>query len=686
MSFPAAAPSEKTIRVRNVKESSVGRSRTPGVAFGIIIVSFNTRDLTLACLRSLAQHAAEASIIVVDNASGDGSAEAIAAEFPTVLLVPLDYNIGFGRANTLAMDYLAEDTIVLLNSDTVVTDDALQRCVTYLVQRPSLAAVTPRLVGVDGTEQNTRHAVPAFRQTLQRALWGRPLSSPAEDFWIPGTCMVLSRPAVKAAGGLFSSQFFIYWEDADLCSRLNAAGYNVDVVQDAEIVHHGGASGGGPNCTAKPGLHEWYTFGRHVWFRRHRPKWEAACLWLLEFIDAFRCMGRAVLRSSRRHEFQYGRTLLKTLVRQVCGLTPVFAVPNLHGRWDVDLVPDDVRDTIGRSPKSTIVSDTAQATGVVVIGRNEGERLKRSLVSIQATKCPFVYVDSGSTDGSQQLARSFGATVVELDLSTPFTAARARMEGLLLLLKMHPALNTVQFVDGDCELNAAWLAVAEAVLAKDPECAIVCGVLRERKPERSIYNQLCQLEWRRPPGKIASCGGIFLARVEAMTQSGGFDTSLIAGEEPELCLRLRAQKWNIQAIAQPMARHDAAITKFSQWWKRSVRAGFGYAQGHAMHGHRAEKFRRREVCSILFYGLVAPLFGLAAAWHTCGMSLLMLVLGYGRLYVRIRDGRSRQGDVLSDAAVYAKFVVLGKFAQAIGVIRFYANRLFRRVNRLIEYK
>ena len=261
------------------------------------------------------------------------------------------------------------------------------------------------------------------------------------------------------------------------------------------------------------------------------------------------------------------------------GLEPTFAIPQLHGRWDVDLVSEATIHS--KSETKNTESKSLAQTGVVIIGRNEGERLKRSLLSVKATGVPFVYVDSGSTDGSQQLAVDLGAILIELDLSTPFTAARARMAGFHRLMKEHTDLDTVQFLDGDCEISANWLSSAQAVLAADPTCAIVCGVLHERNPEQSVYNRLCQLEWRKPPGKVDSCGGIFLARTEALIQSGGFDTTLIAGEEPELCLRLRAQQWTIRSIAEPMARHDAAMTEFGQWWNRTVRAGFGYAQGYS---------------------------------------------------------------------------------------------------------
>lgn len=646
----------------------------------IIVVNFNTREYTLACLRSLAVHEPCAQVIVVDNASSDGSAEAIAEEFPDVTLLRLSQNIGFGRANTVGMEVAKHDVIVLFNSDAEVTDRALSVCISELTSRPELGAVTPRLRGADGVEQNTRHAVPVFSNTLRRALWGRPMLATRDDYWIPGTCMVLKRKAIEDAGGLFNPLLFMYWEDADLCARMKTAGYQLAIVDTAEILHHGGASGGGPDCTGKPGLHAWYTFGRHLWFAAHRPKWESVCLWLLEFVDAFRCMGRAMVRTNRRHEFQYGLTLLKTLTRYVFGAAPTFAISDTHGRRDHELVIQN------KGLATTVATRALQDVGAVVIGRNEGNRLRRCLLSMAASDIPVVYVDSGSTDGSQDLARYLGVTLVELDMSRPFTAARARNIGLQELLKLYPDLKYVQFVDGDCELSEGWLYAASDKLTKNPQCAIVCGTLRERHPERSVYNRLCQLEWRRSAGQIDSSGGIFMGRVKAMQQVGGFDESLIAGEEPEMCLRLRQSGWSIFGSPQSMARHDAAMTRFGQWWKRSVRAGHSYAEAFAMHGGTGERFRRKELRSIVFWGMLAPLTAALTAWPSSGATVLLLIVGYMRLYTNIRDSKQRSGERSEDARIYGRFVVLGKFAQAQGVLKYWLNRVVRRKSTVIEYK
>lgn len=232
--------------------------------------------------------------------------------------------------------------------------------------------------------------------------------------------------------------------------------------------------------------------------------------------------------------------------------------------------------------------------GIVVIGRNEGNRLKISLLSAIGENTTVVYVDSGSTDDSVQIAHSLGASVVELDMSIPFTAARARNAGFSHLLQIEPDIKFVQFVDGDCELIAGWLESAKAELIAQPNVVAVCGKLRERYPERSVYNTLCNIEWDTPVGVTSACGGIAMMRVSAFKQAGGFNPNLIAGEEPELCIRMRRNDGIILRINTDMAWHDADIIRFSQWWKREIRNGHAYAEGMWMHGSSRERHWVRE--------------------------------------------------------------------------------------------
>lgn len=319
---------------------------------------------------------------------------------------------------------------------------------------------------------------------------------------------------------------------------------------------------------------------------------------------------------------------------------------------------------------------------VVVIGRNEGERLRACLDSVAATARLVVYVDSGSTDDSVQMARRSGAQVIELDMSVPFTAARARNVGWRRAHELAPSLHLVQFVDGDCAVARGWLEQAQGFLDQHPEVAAVCGRRRERDPERSVYNLLCDLEWDTPVGQTKACGGDVMMRLQALQAAGGYRDSLIAGEEPELCVRLRGAGWRIWRLGAEMTVHDAAMTRFSQWWKRGMRTGFTYAEGSRLHGAPPERHRVRESRSAWFWGLALPIAVLAAAlvispWFAAG--LLLYPLQMLRLFTRF-TGPARH------RALKAVFIVLGKFAEVAGQFKYLALRCSGGQAHLIEYK
>jgi glycosyltransferase involved in cell wall biosynthesis len=304
---------------------------------------------------------------------------------------------------------------------------------------------------------------------------------------------------------------------------------------------------------------------------------------------------------------------------------------------------------------------------------------------------PVVYVDSGSTDASVKVARELGATVVELDMSMPFTAARARNSGFEKLMSVDASIEAVQFVDGDCEIVDGWLDRGVSELSAKPQAAVVCGRRRERFPDASRYNRLCDIEWNTPIGIVKACGGDALIRVSAFREIGGYDGSVIAGEEPEMCVRLRAAGWEIHRIAAQMTLHDAAMHHFAQWWKRSLRAGHAYAEGFAMHGAPPERHRAKEHWSILFWGLGIPVVVIVAQLvlsivhpKLTWVGLLPLLL-YPLLLVRIAMRRRRDLG-MRDAMLYGTFVVIGKFPQMIGVLKYWSGRWRGKRSAVIEYK
>ncbi len=322
---------------------------------------------------------------------------------------------------------------------------------------------------------------------------------------------------------------------------------------------------------------------------------------------------------------------------------------------------------------------------VVVIGRNEGRRLERCLKTVTQQSDRVVYVDSGSTDNSVAFAGSLGIEVVELDMSIPFSAGRARNAGFLHVCRSFPGTRFVQFLDGDCELAGGWLEKGHAFLEQHSEAAIVAGRVREHWPEKSVYNRICDLEWQTAAGRVAGCGGIFMVRVPVFQELGGFNPSVVAGEEPEFCYRLRQQGWVIYRIDQVMALHDADMTRFSQWWRRAVRGGYAYAHCCRLHGLEPERFRVRECARIWFWGAVLPV---AAILLSCLISPVWSLLSalypvqvaraFFRLAGRGLDGKTR--------GVIALLSVVEKWPQWQGQVRFIWQSATGQLPVIIEYK
>jgi glycosyltransferase involved in cell wall biosynthesis len=325
-----------------------------------------------------------------------------------------------------------------------------------------------------------------------------------------------------------------------------------------------------------------------------------------------------------------------------------------------------------------------QSVGVVVIGRNEGERLRRCLRSVAEGRRPIVYVDSGSTDGSVAWAERLGVEVVSLNMALPYTAARARNAGLERLRELYPQLKLVQFVDGDCEVQCGWFDAAIAHFNNFPSVVAVCGRRRERFPNRSIFNRLCDLEWDTPIGRTQACGGDAMFRVEPLVEVGGFREFMIAGEEPELCQRLRRNGGAIERLDHEMTVHDAAMTQFSQWWRRAVRAGHAYAEGAFLTRDETNGLWRHEVASTWLWSLL-PLLLIVGSWPWLGWWSLGWLLLYLVLFVRIW-WRARRRWSNRDALIYSAFCVLAKWAHLQGMLRFHIGRFFGRRSPLMEYK
>jgi len=331
---------------------------------------------------------------------------------------------------------------------------------------------------------------------------------------------------------------------------------------------------------------------------------------------------------------------------------------------------------------------TNGGTGVVVIGRNEGDRLRRCLASIAGLR-HRVYVDSGSTDDSVRAARDAGCAVIEL--SPPYTAARARNAGIAQLKATAPDLDYLQAVDGDCELEPGWPGAGMAALEADAGLGAVFGRRRERFPERSVFNALCDREWDVAVGEAGAFGGDVLFRASALADTTGYPEDMIAGEDPDLSMRLRAAGWRIARIDAPMTRHDAAMLSVGQWWRRTMRGGHAFAELADRHGGSRWPDWRRQCRSILAWGGAFP--ALLVASVLVGLvrpPLLAVAAILAGLWIaqvaRIAIKERRNGLPPRAALIGAFFLMAGKLPEFQGLARYAVNRRRGRAASLIEYK
>jgi GT2 family glycosyltransferase len=333
-----------------------------------------------------------------------------------------------------------------------------------------------------------------------------------------------------------------------------------------------------------------------------------------------------------------------------------------------------------------MIPNSGRNVAIVAIGRNEGERLKSCLESIIEEGRIVVYVDSGSTDGSAKCARSMGCYVVELDETRPYSAARARNEGFACVMKLDPKVPFVQFLDGDCEMEAGWLEVGVAALTLQTEVGVVRGIVHEVKPDASVYNKLCELEWQQTPGIILASGGRFMIRSSTFTEVGGFREEVIAAEDDEFCVRVRRLGWKIMMVNSDMAHHDADMKHFFEWWLRMYRAGFAYGQVAALHGKTDDRYFVDDCRRIWIWGLFLPVTLLALAPFTMWVSAAILfglyAVQFDKIYIR---GRKR-GWKRHDARLYAFFTVIAKFPMLEGLIAYHRRKWSGYRPTIIEYK
>ncbi len=325
---------------------------------------------------------------------------------------------------------------------------------------------------------------------------------------------------------------------------------------------------------------------------------------------------------------------------------------------------------------------------VVVIGRNEGQRLTRCLESIRAASYPqeaidVVYVDSDSTDDSAERARRLGARVLVVHPERP-SAALGRNAGWRATTAPF-----VLFLDGDTILDPEFLAAAMKSFEK-ANCAVVFGHRRELHPEQSIYNRVFDLDWVSPIGRSEYCGGDALMRRSVLEEVGGYDATLIAGEEPELCHRIRSRGYTVLHIDQPMTQHDLAIRRFGQYWKRAYRTGFAYAEISERFAETemplwTHESNRNAVHALGLIGIVTTSIVASITMGSCA-PLVCATVFFAAIFVRSAIKAAWKGESFWTRLQYAAHSHFQQVPIYCGQLRYRRSKRGGPRQSLIEYK
>jgi glycosyltransferase involved in cell wall biosynthesis len=312
--------------------------------------------------------------------------------------------------------------------------------------------------------------------------------------------------------------------------------------------------------------------------------------------------------------------------------------------------------------------------GVVVIGRNEGERLACAVAAALEQAAIVVYVDSNSDDGSRDRAAALGAEVVHLTAG-PYTPSRGRQEGFEHLTRLRPDLPYVQFIDGDCLLAPGWIATARAYLDAHPDVVAVFGRRREERTAESLYSRLMDVDWDQPPGEAPNFGGDALVRCAAVAAAGGWSATTINAEDIDLSFRIRAATGGrIVRLADEMTRHDVRMSRFAQYWRRAVRAGYGYAEVGWRFRHGPGRMLLKRMASSWLYAAVLPAVAVVGLWVWWPLAVvvgLVYLRTLGKLFARAR----RRGADRRTAAAYAALNLVCKAASAWGSLLYLRDRL-----------
>jgi len=256
----------------------------------IVVVNWNVRDLLRRCLDSIYKAGAlRLEVIVVDNASSDGSAEMVRAEFPAVVLFSNAQNVGFPAGNNQGFAAARGRYVMTLNPDTEIVGDALTRMVAYLAAHGDVGALGPQLLNSDGSVQSSRRRFPTFATALFESTWlqgiaphgvlarytmdDRPAGMTQEVDWVTGACILVRRDALESVGG-FDEALFMYSEELDWCKRIKSARWKIVYLPEAKVIHHTGKS----SEQAVAARHIHFQTSKVRYFKKHHGRFAGGLL------------------------------------------------------------------------------------------------------------------------------------------------------------------------------------------------------------------------------------------------------------------------------------------------------------------------------------------------------------------------------------------------------------------------
>jgi len=260
------------------------------IDLSIVVVNWNVRDLLRRCLASIYKSSApRLEVIVVDNASSDGSAEMVRADFPAVALFSNTENVGFPAGNNQGFAAARGRYVMTLNPDTEIVGDALAEMTAYLDAHRDVGALGPQLLNSDGSVQSSRRRFPTFATALFESTWlqgiaprgvlaryyvdDQPADVTQEVDWVTGACVLVRRDALGSVGG-FDEAFFMYSEELDWCRRIKSAGWKIVYLPAAKVIHHVGKS----SEQAAAARHIHFQASKVRYFKKHHGRFAGGVL------------------------------------------------------------------------------------------------------------------------------------------------------------------------------------------------------------------------------------------------------------------------------------------------------------------------------------------------------------------------------------------------------------------------